>query len=74
MSPIGRYELLLGTALLTLATTAMWIRHGGLDQFDRVDGWFIGLGQLTSLYATLALLATMLLVARVPWIERAIES
>lgn len=72
MSPIGRYELLLGTALLTLATTAMWIRHGGLDQLDRVDGWFIGLGQLTSLYATLALLATMLLVARVPWIERAI--
>ena len=50
----------------------MWLRHDGLDQFATLGGALIGVGQISSLYATVALLAMMMLTARVPWIERAI--
>jgi predicted ferric reductase len=71
-SPIGTYELKLVLFLTLLVATGMWLRHDALDQFATLGGAFIGLGQISSLYATVALLAMMMLTARVPWIERAI--
>jgi predicted ferric reductase len=71
-SPIGIYELSLVLFLTVVVATGMWIRHDGLDQMGTVDGALTGLGQISSLYATVALLAMMLLTARVPWIERVV--
>jgi predicted ferric reductase len=48
------------------------MRHGGQGQFSTLGGALVGIGQISSLYSTIALLAMMLLIARVPWIERAI--
>lgn len=71
-SPLGTYELSLVLFLNIVVGSEMWLRHGGLDRFGSVGGALIGIGQIPSLYATVALPAMMLLTARVLWIERAI--
>lgn len=71
-SPIRTYDLSLVLFLTIVVATGMWLRHGGLGQMSTLDGALIGVGQISSLYATVALLVMMLLTARVPWIERVI--
>lgn len=71
-SPLGVYDLWLILGFNLVVATGMWVRHGGLGQFSTLGGALVGIGQISSLHATIAVLAMMLLVARVPWIERAI--
>lgn len=71
-SPLSEYDLTLILVFNLVVTTGMWLRHGGLDQFGTVGGALVGIGQISSLYSSIALLAMMLLIARVPWIERVI--
>jgi predicted ferric reductase len=47
----------------------MWFVHGGVDRTS-TQGWLIAVGQLTGLYATLAVLLGLVLISRAPWLER----
>jgi predicted ferric reductase len=49
---------------------ALWISHGTLDSAPSVPMAFTAVGQLSALYGTLLALAGLVLVARVPVIER----
>jgi predicted ferric reductase len=54
-----------------LVVVALWVRGRGLQGFD---GWWSGLisvGRLTGLVSSDLLLVQVLLMARVPWVERA---
>lgn len=72
LSRLTRYELWLLIVFNLVVTTGVWLRHGGHEQFGTVGGALVGVGQISSLYASIALLAMMLLIARVPWVERTI--
>jgi len=48
----------------------MWVRHGGLQRVDGLGDGLVALGQVTGLYASLALLLLLLLASRTPWLER----
>jgi len=50
--------------------TAMWIRHGGLSLWGTAFGKLEGLGQITALWGSFFILGELVLIARVPWIER----
>jgi predicted ferric reductase len=53
-----------------IVVAAMWVRHGGLDTVSTPGGPMTAVGQLTGLFAMLAVLVELLLMARVPWLER----
>ena len=48
----------------------MWVRHGGLSHLGTTGGVATGTGQLTGLLGTYAVLIELLLMARLPWLER----
>jgi predicted ferric reductase len=48
----------------------MWVRHGGVSELGAVGGVATGTGQLTGLLGTYAVLLELLLMARLPWLER----
>ena len=48
----------------------MWFRHGGLSRSGDFNEWLVSIGQLTGLYAGLAVLVGLVLVSRSPWLER----
>ncbi len=48
---------------------AMWLRHGGLDQFSTVGGVLTGLGQVTALLGTYLALIQLVLMSRSPWLD-----
>jgi predicted ferric reductase len=50
--------------------TWMWFRHGGLDRSTGFDEWLVSIGQLSGLYAGLAVLVGLVMISRAPWIER----
>jgi predicted ferric reductase len=54
--------------------TAMWIRHGGIDDLGAPGGVLTAAGRLAGLYGVLAVLVELLLMARVPLVERSIGS
>jgi predicted ferric reductase len=59
--------------LLTLNAVVigyMWVRHGGVERAADGDEWLVGIGQISGLYAALAVLAGLVLVSRAPWLER----
>jgi predicted ferric reductase len=67
---VGRPEawgLLIGNGLLI---AGMWIRHGGLDRLGSPTVVLAGLGQLAALYGTALALLNLVLLARVPWLDR----
>jgi len=53
-------------------TLGLWIRHGGFRAMSGTGGVAIAAGQLTALAGTYAVLVQLLLMARVPWLERRI--
>lgn len=57
-------------ALLAGVIAAMWVVHGGPDRLIDPGGVSIGVGELAALYGTLAVLCDLVLIARVPWLER----
>ena len=48
----------------------MWLRHGGIDTASGPGGIATAAGQLTGLLGTYAVLLELLLMARLPWLER----
>lgn len=58
-------------ALINLALiSAMWVRHGGLDHLDDASARLVALGQICGLYGAFAILGQLVLISRVPWLER----
>ena len=57
--------------LLLVWVTALWVAHGGVQDLGSVSGALTSLGRLTGLVASALLLVHVLLMARVPWFERA---
>ena len=53
-------------------TLGLWLRHGELSAMSGAGGVAIAAGQLTALAGTYAVLVQLLLMARVPWLERRI--
>jgi len=48
----------------------LWLRHGGLDTIHGAGGPATALGQITALVGTYAVLLELLLMSRLPWLER----
>jgi predicted ferric reductase len=48
----------------------LWLRHGGIDTLHGAGGPATALGQLTGLLGTYAVLLELLLMSRLPWLER----
>ena len=55
-----------------VVTIGLWFRHGGLSAASGPGGPATAVGELTALAGTYAVLLQLLLMARVPWLERAI--
>ncbi|HSQ38046.1 MAG TPA: ferredoxin reductase family protein [Acidimicrobiia bacterium] len=47
-----------------------WIGHGGVGRFGTLAGDLTALGQLTALLGTFAVLLLLVLISRLPWLER----
>jgi predicted ferric reductase len=61
-----------GAAVLSVVVViGLWLSHGGLRSLAGGDGPAMSAGRLTGLVAADLLLLQVLLMARVPWIERA---
>jgi predicted ferric reductase len=69
-SPITAFDLGWLVGLNVFVIAAMWAVHDGPGRFVGWAGWLTGIGQLAALYGTLAVLIDLVLIARVPWIER----
>ncbi len=50
--------------------TYMFVVHGGLDRAQSPAQWLVALGQLSGLYAALAVLLGLVMISRTPWLER----
>ena len=59
-------------AVNAAVTLGLWVRHGELAAMSGRGGVAIAAGQLTALAGTYAVLVQLLLMARVPWLERRI--
>ena len=68
--PVAGSDLITAMAFVVLVTLAMWAQHGGPDALNSTSGLLTGIGQLTALYGTLAVLAQLVLMSRAPWLER----
>jgi len=47
---------------------SMWVTHGGIERIPE-HGWLIAIGQLSGLYAAIAVLLGLVLISRAPWLE-----
>src|SRR5882672_6282506 len=61
------YAVVGGNALII---GAMWVRHGGADQFATVSGAISAIGQLTALLGTYGALLSLVLMSRSPWLDQ----
>lgn len=59
-----------GTWLSLLVVVALWVAGGGIQAMATVAGGFTSLGRLTGLLASDLLLIQVLLMARIPMVER----
>jgi predicted ferric reductase len=69
-SPLAAWDPVLLVGLNVAVVTWMWFRHGGPSRTGSFDEWLISIGQLTGLYAALAMLLGLVLISRAPWVER----
>lgn len=69
-SPLTSYDAVFLVGLNVAVVTWMWFRHGGVSRSGDFDEWLVSLGQVTGLYAGLAVLVGLVLVSRAPWLER----
>lgn len=56
--------------LSTLFVIALWVSGRGLQQLDSLAGFLTSTGRLTGLVSADLLLLQVLLMARIPWVER----
>jgi predicted ferric reductase len=59
-------------AVNALVIVGMWLRHGGVHAAGAPGGLATAVGQLTGLFGTYSVLLQLLLMARLPWLERAV--
>jgi predicted ferric reductase len=57
-------------AVNAVVILGMWVRHGGIHAAAGPGGVAIAAGQLTGLIGTYSVLLQLLLMARLPWLER----
>src|SRR6266516_7958811 len=57
-----------------LVAVGLWFRHGGLDNATGPGATATAVGQLTGLLGAYAVLVELLLMARIPWLERYLVS
>jgi predicted ferric reductase len=69
-SPLTTFDLAWIAGLQVGIVTALWVRHGRLDQLATPGGVLMSVGQLAGLYGALAVLAELVLISRTPWLER----
>jgi predicted ferric reductase len=67
-----RWADLAGSAALlsVVVVVALWLHHGGVRAFSAPGGPATSIGRLTGLIASDLLLLQVLLMARIPWVER----
>ena len=58
------------TWLTMLVVVALWVRNGGIQELATVGGGLMSLGRLLGLVASQLLLVQVLLMARIPFVER----
>lgn len=58
------------TAVNAVVILGMWVRHGGVDAAHGPGGIATAAGQITGLLGTYSVLLQLLLMARLPWLER----
>ena len=68
--PIGAAEIVGFLVLNGLLIGAMWIRHGGTEQFTTPAGILTAIGQVTALYGTYLALIQLVLMSRSPWLDQ----
>jgi predicted ferric reductase len=66
LADLGGGAALLGGGLLI----ALWVLDGGVQSLTGVAGWWTGTGRVTGLLCAYLLLVQVLLMARIPWLER----
>lgn len=54
-----------------LVVVALWVSHGGLQGLRGWGGWTLGVGRLSGLLAADLVLVQVVMMARVPFVERA---
>ena len=69
-SPVRAFDVGWLVTLNVVVVAAMWVVHDGPGQLVGWAGWATGIGRLAALYGTLAILADLVLISRVPWLER----
>jgi predicted ferric reductase len=69
-SPLKAYDPVFLVALNVAVVTYMWFRHDGLGRSTDLGEWLVSIGQLSGLYAALAVLLGLVLISRAPWLER----
>jgi predicted ferric reductase len=69
-SPLASYDAAFLVAVNVAVVTWMWFRHDGLSRSTDFNEWLVSIGQLSGLYAGLAVLLGLVLVSRAPWLER----
>jgi len=69
-SPMSGLDVWAFIVVNLVVIAAMWVRHGGLDLWSTSFGKLEGLGQITALWGSFFILGELVLIARVPWIER----
>jgi predicted ferric reductase len=67
---IGALDIVAVLAVNGLLILAMWVAHGGLDQFSTLGGGLTAVGQLTALYGTYLALIQLVLMSRSPWLDQ----
>ena len=53
-----------------VVVVGLWVRHGGIGAASGAGGLATAIGQLTALLGTYLVLIELLLMARMPWLER----
>jgi len=69
-SPLKAHDPVFLVVLNVAVVTYMWFRHDGLGRSVDLGEWLVSIGQLTGLYAALAVLLGLVLISRAPWLER----
>jgi predicted ferric reductase len=70
---LGNARLVLYAGIVGAAVTiGLWVRHGGIGAATGPGGVATAAGQLFALLGTYAVLVQLLLMSRLPWIERGI--
>ena len=63
---------LIGTAALVGGglVVALWVHNDGVQSLSGAAGWWTGIGRVSGLLCAYLLLVQVLLMARIPWLER----